>query len=188
MGGWRGPHRGEVVVAVDGSAGCRRAVEFAVREAILRDADLVAVMSVGATVQSDRFSRGRVETGRIEAADHRLRQLMESVGTGSVNVTLVVTTVPAADALVDRSRFAELLVLGAGASSVSAAGSVSARCLNEAECPVVVVRPNRGGCARPDPARTRRQHAPHRPDLGPVHGGRSTLGPSVRGGRRSARR
>ena len=141
MGGWRGPHRAEVVVGADGSPGCRRAVEFAVREAVLRDADLVAVMSVGGSVRSGS-TRG-VSTGRMEAAEHRLRQFLESVGTGSVEVTIVVTTLPAADALVDRSRFAELLIIGHPAGSVSAAGSVPARCVDEARCPVVVVRPSR---------------------------------------------
>ena len=38
MGGWRGPHRAEVVVGTDTGADSRRAVEFAVREAMLRDA------------------------------------------------------------------------------------------------------------------------------------------------------
>ncbi len=149
-GGWHGPHRAEVVVGVDGSAGCRRAVEFAVREAVLRDADLVAVMSVDGTVRSGS-TRG-VSTGRIEGAEHRLRQLLESVGTGSVEVALVVTTAAAADALVDRSRFAELLVLGAPAGSVSTAGSVSARCLDEARCPVAVVRSTRRRRPAPEPA------------------------------------
>jgi nucleotide-binding universal stress UspA family protein len=125
-------------------------VEFAVREAVLRDADLVAVMSVGGSVRSGS-TRG-VSTGRIEAAEHRLRQFLESVGIGGVDVTLVVTTVPAADALVDRARFAELLVLGAPAGSVSAAGSVPARCVDEAQCPVAVVRPSRRRRPVPGPA------------------------------------
>jgi hypothetical protein len=112
-------------------------VEFAVREAMLRDADLVAMLSVGGDPWSD--STTDVSTGRIAAAEHRLRQFLASVGTGGVDVTMVVTTLPAADALVDRSRFAELLVLGAPAGSVSAAGSVSGRCLDAAQCPVVMV-------------------------------------------------
>jgi nucleotide-binding universal stress UspA family protein len=160
MGGWRGPHRAEIVVGADGSAGCRRAVEFAVREAVLRDADLIAAMSIDGAIGSGS-TRG-VSTGRIEAAEHRLRQFLESVGTGGVDVTLVVTTVPAAEALVDRSRFAELLVLGASAGRVSAAGSVPARCLDEAQCPVVVVRSSRQR-ARHRPAR--RHRAVHRRDV-----------------------
>ena len=137
MGGWRRPHRTEVVVGTDTSADSRRAVEFAVREATLRDADLVAVMSIGGDAQPD--SRNGVSTGRIEAAEHRLRHFLASVGTGGLDVTMVVTTIPAADALVDRSRSAELLILGAPAGSVASSGSVPGRCLNTACCPVTVV-------------------------------------------------
>ena len=56
MGGWRKPHRAEVVVGTDTSAVSRRAVEFAVHEATLRDADLVAVMSIGSGTRQDRLS------------------------------------------------------------------------------------------------------------------------------------
>ena len=150
MGGWRGPHRAEVVVGTDTGADSRRAVEFAVREAMLRDADLVAVMSIGGGATAGG------STGRIPAAEHRLRHFLASVGTGAVDVTMVVTTVPAADALVDRSRFAELLVLGAPAGSVATPGSVSGRCLDAAQCPVTVVpstRQRRRGADRDDVAR-----------------------------------
>ncbi len=144
MYGWRRPQRAEVVLGTDTSADCRRAVEFAVREATLRDADLVAVMSIGSDPRPDPTSG--VSTGRVEAAEHRLRQFLASVGTGGLDVAMVVTTLPAADALVDRSRFADLLVLGAPAGSVLAPGSVSGRCLSAARCPVTVVpskRPRR---------------------------------------------
>ena len=153
MGGWRGPHRAEVVVGTDTSADSRRAVEFAVRESTLRDADLVAVMSIGGDARPD--SPSGLSTGRIEAAEHRLRQFLASVGTGGVDVSMVVTTVPAAEALVDRARFAELLVLGAPGGSVSAPGSVSGRCLNAARCPVTVV-PSTRRRSQPAPAASER--------------------------------
>jgi len=149
MSGWRGSHRAEVVVGTDTSADSRLAVEFAVREATLRDADLVAVMSIGSDPRSDPTSG--VSTGRIQAAEHRLRHFLASVGTGGVDVTMVVTTMPAADALVDRSRFAELVVLGAPSGSVSAPRSVSGRCLDTARCPVTVV-PSKRQRRRPAPA------------------------------------
>ncbi len=172
MRGWRGPHRAEVVLGTDTSADGRRAVEFAVREATLRDADLVAVMSIGGDASS---STTGVSTGRIPAAEHRLRHFLASVGTGGVDVTMVVTTLPAAEALVDRSRFAELLVIGAPAGSVSTPGSVSGRCLDEAQCPVTVVpsaRQRRPAVQHPNPTR-RRSSARRR--------GPSTLGAHGRG-------
>jgi nucleotide-binding universal stress UspA family protein len=154
MGGWRRPHRAEVVVGTDTSADSRRAVEFAIREATLRDADLVAVMSIGSGTRSD--STSGVSIGRIEAAEHRLRHFLASVGTGGLDVTMVVTTLPAADALVDRARFAELLILGAPAGTVSAPGSVAGRCLKAARCPVTVVpsKRQRRGSAPVAPRRT----------------------------------
>jgi nucleotide-binding universal stress UspA family protein len=137
MGGWRRPRRAEVVVGTDASADSRRAVAFAAREATLRDADLIVVMSIGSEARLEPTNG--VSTGRIEAAQQRLRRFLASVGTGGVDVMMVVTTRPAADALVDRSRFAELLVLGAPAGSASAPGSLSSRCLDRAQCPVTVV-------------------------------------------------
>jgi nucleotide-binding universal stress UspA family protein len=161
MSGWRRPHRSEVVVGTDTSPGGRRAVEFAVREATLHDADLVAVLSIGSGARPDPISGG--STGRIEAAEHRLRHFLASVGTGGVDVTMVVTTLPAADALVDRSRFAELLVLGAPTGSVSAPGSVSGRCLNAARCPVTVV-PSKPPRRQPTP------ETPERDEIGRLIG------------------
>lgn len=177
MRGWRGPHRAEVVLGTDTSADSRRAVEFAVREATLRDADLVAVMSIGDPPAS---SKAGASTGRIPAAEHRLRHFLASVGTGGLDVTLVVTTLPAADALVDRSRFAELLVLGAPAGSVSTLGSVSGRCVDRAQCPVTVVpsaRRRRPVADDPNPIQRRTSPARRtRRDRGP-----STLGVVARG-------
>src|SRR5512133_1109206 len=104
MGRWHRRDRAEVVVGVNGSTDGRRAVEFAVREAVLRDADLVAVMSVAGGTGAGPGPG--MSTGRIEAAEHRLRHFLQSVGTGGVDVTLVVTVLPAVDALIDRSRSA----------------------------------------------------------------------------------
>jgi nucleotide-binding universal stress UspA family protein len=169
MRGWRGPHRAEIVLGTNTSADDRRAVEFAVREATLRDADLVALMSIAGDAPAG--STAGVSTGRIPAAEHRLRHFLASVGTGGVDVTMVVTTRPAADALVDRARSAELLVLGAPAESVSAPGSVSRRCLDSAQCPVTVVPPARArrpAADRPNPTQRRASSARRRRgDRGP---------------------
>lgn len=182
MRGWRGPHRAEVVLGTDTSADSRRAVEFAVREATLRDADLVAVMSIGGDPRSS--SSAGASTGRIPAAEHRLRHFLASVGTGGVNVTMVVTTLPAADALIDRSRSAELLVLGAPAGSVSAPGSVSGRCVELAQCPVTVVpsaRRRRRTADHPNPTRRRMPSARRQP------GGGGPTAPGVPGHAREDR-
>ena len=77
MSGWRRPHRTEVVLGTDTSADCRRAVEFAVREAVLRDADLFGAdesfltsttREVVPIVQVDDQTIGRGRPGPITQA------------------------------------------------------------------------------------------------------------------------
>jgi nucleotide-binding universal stress UspA family protein len=122
--------RPEIVVGVDASPGCRAAVEFAVREAELRHAGLVAVMAVSHATHPDGD----------EPAEGRLRSFVDSVGTGALEVGLVVTTRPVAEALLDQSRYAELLVVGGHSSQVPRAHAVDPETLSQARCPVVVVR------------------------------------------------
>ena len=65
-------------------------------------------------------------------------------GAGEVPVSLVVTVGPAAQELVDRSRDADLLVVGSrgrGAVRSALLGSVALHCATHARCPVIVVHP-----------------------------------------------
>lgn len=132
-----GSRRPEIVVGVDCSPSCRAAVEFAVREAELRDAELVAVMAVRPTRHG---TSSYSAAGTSHFAEEQLREFLESVGTGALHVHLVITVRPAAETLVGRSRHADLLVVGAHTGRTTPALAVDSESLAGARCPVVVVR------------------------------------------------
>jgi nucleotide-binding universal stress UspA family protein len=134
-----------VVVGVDGSAGSRRALRWALAEAQRRDAVLEAV-----TVWQSSFGFGgtfgvQVDEDRVaRAAAERLDELIAEVAGDDppVRVETVVAEGDPALVLCERSATADLLVVGSlghnALSSVSL-GSVSARCAQHSPCPVVIV-------------------------------------------------
>jgi nucleotide-binding universal stress UspA family protein len=139
--------RPRVIVGVDGSPAAYEAVRFAVREAALRGADLVAVMSVELPDYRwiDPYAvREHPDAGYLEQAEAKLRAILAAVGTAGVQVDAVVSIEPAPAALVARSAGAELLVVGSrvrGGFRGMVLGSVSLQCVLHAHCPVTVVRP-----------------------------------------------
>jgi len=140
---------------VDGSAGARPALEFAVREAGLRGATLVALMAVELPDYAwiDPYAlRSHPEATVIQMAEQRVRAMLSEVDTHGAVVEVVVTTASAPAALVERSRDADLLVVGSrghGGFRGLVMGSVSLQCMLHAHCPVTVVRPE----PQPRPAR-----------------------------------
>jgi nucleotide-binding universal stress UspA family protein len=134
-----------ILVGVDGSDGGRRALRFALAEAVLR----------GCAVEAVRTVHAEDET---ELADHELWTDVESVRREVPGAPAVARTVLAGDpaeVLIDRSAGATLLVVGShGTSSMihSALGSVSNAVAQLARCPVVVVprSVDPGGTSRPD--------------------------------------
>ncbi len=149
-----------VVVGVDGSPAARDAVRFAVREAALRQATLVAVMAVELPDYAwiDPYAvREHPEEGFVDQAKDRLGLLLAEVGTDGVPVRKVLSTESAPAALVAQSTGAELLVVGSrgrGGFRGMVLGSVSLQCVLHAHCPVTVVRPE----ARPAEAPVAREH------------------------------
>jgi nucleotide-binding universal stress UspA family protein len=138
--------RPRVIVGVDGSPAAYEAVRFAVREAALRGADLVAVMSVELPDYRwiDPYAvREHPDAGYLEQAEAKLRAILAAVGTAGVQVDAVVSIEPAPAALVARSAGAELLVVGSRGRGFRGMvlGSVSMQCVLHAHCPVTVVRP-----------------------------------------------
>ena len=139
--------RPRVIVGVDGSPAAQEAVKFAAREAVLRDAGLVAVMSVELPDYAwiDPYGiREHPEAGYLQQAEDRLRAIIAEVDTAGVDVEAVVSTEPAPATLVARSAGAELLVVGSrgrGGFRGMVMGSVSLQCVLHAHCPVTVVRP-----------------------------------------------
>ena len=139
--------RARVLVGVDGSPAARAALEFAIREARLRDATLVAVMAVEVPDYAwiDPYAtRAHPADDTLQRARDKLDQILAAAGTNGLAVDPVVTAVPAATALVERSRSSDLLVVGSrghGGFHGLVMGSVSMQCVLHAHCPVTVVRP-----------------------------------------------
>ncbi|MCL2780202.1 MAG: universal stress protein [Actinomycetia bacterium] len=124
-----------IVVGVDGSTGARTALLWAAAEAALRGAELLVVHGpdtreggvVGAS--PDRALLG----GHVALARERQP---------SVPVTMLASEGPAADALIEQSRRADLIVVGTrgrGGITQSMLGSVSYRVAAHADCPVAVI-------------------------------------------------
>lgn len=141
--------RPQIIVGVDGSPAARQALVFAVREAAVRNATLVAVMSLDPQDSAwlDPYAVGtRSDLDHVARAEEKLRSILADVGTADVQVDWLVTTEPAAAALIERSAGADLLVVGSrGRGEVRGLlmGSVSLHCVLHAHCPVTVVRPDR---------------------------------------------
>jgi nucleotide-binding universal stress UspA family protein len=144
---------GRIVVGVDGSETATAALRWAVDEASLRDATLVAVLAwtfvppaaiadpgvipVAATTMIDDLDAER--TGATRALDAAL----EGVSTGGVQVERIVSEGSPGDVLVEAAAGADLVVVGSrGRGGIKSAllGSVSSHVAHHAPCPVVIVR------------------------------------------------
>ena len=145
--------RPRVVVGVDGSPGARAVAEFAVREARLRGARLVAVTALGLAdaAHFDPYSvHMRPEMEIVSRAEETVATALRGLETEGLDVRVVVTTDEPARALIDQGAFADLLVVGSrgrGGLRGLVLGSVSLRCVLHARCPVTVVRPEPTGAA-----------------------------------------
>jgi nucleotide-binding universal stress UspA family protein len=135
-----------VVVGIDGSPGARAAAEFAVREARLREARLVAVNALGLPdrIRFDPYSVHLHPKMEIVArAEETVAATLRDLDTEDLDVRVVVSTDEPARALIDQGAFADLLIVGSRGHSGFRGlvlGSVSMRCALHADCPVTVVR------------------------------------------------
>ena len=137
-----------IIVGIDGSEHARRALEFAIREAAVRQAPLT-VLTVWRTVVNyhgapvshpqDGTLAEQANRGAQDAVDKALAAIG---GDRQVSVTVqVISGIPAAE-LVSASRDADLLIVGSrgtGGFSRLLLGSVTAQVVHHAHCPVVVV-------------------------------------------------
>lgn len=130
-----------IVVGVDGSAGGRRALSWALEHAVQTDSTVQVVTAFGgddptlaAYVGSERHKVESIQEAEIEAA---------CAGRGMIPV--IAREIVAGDpvvALTDAASAADLLVVGAhghGHLRTALLGSASAGCIRHASCPVVVV-------------------------------------------------
>jgi nucleotide-binding universal stress UspA family protein len=137
---------GRIVVGIDGSPGARAGLRWALAEARLRGAsvEVITAYSMSYAAMSPEFAYldpealvARVKEMQVDAIAE------ESPGAPDVTIVPRVVPGPAAGALVQAARGAELLVVGSrgrGRVRDLLLGSVSTYVTHHAPCPVVVVR------------------------------------------------
>jgi nucleotide-binding universal stress UspA family protein len=137
-----------IVVGIDGSQGARRALEWAVAEAKLRDAHVVVIhawLEPAAVAVGSVVTAGGVEPEVFEDAAWRIvTDLLAEVDTTGLPQgieTHVVAGGPAR-ALLDAAKDADLIVVGSrglGGFSGLLLGSVSQQVAHHATSPVVII-------------------------------------------------
>ncbi|HMH92069.1 MAG TPA: universal stress protein [Streptosporangiaceae bacterium] len=142
-----------IVVGVDGSAHALRALEWAMREAAIRRADLT-VLTVNPAMASPWTGRRLTMPGEAEAKEQSRQAVEQAVAQAAleigtqqpVSVTVSVFSGFPAPALIDASRDADMIVIGsrgAGGFESLLLGSISSQVTHHAECPVVIVPSDR---------------------------------------------
>jgi nucleotide-binding universal stress UspA family protein len=87
---------------------------------------------------------GRRKAEIVARAEQTVATALAGLDTDGLDLRVVVTTDAPARALIERSAFADLLVVsshGRGGFQGLVLGSVSLQCARHARCPVTVVRP-----------------------------------------------
>ncbi|MGD9705634.1 MAG: universal stress protein [Acidimicrobiia bacterium] len=133
----------KIIVGIDGSAAAERALDFAVEEATLRDAELHVVHAWTYPYQGHRDDRTGPRDMMEADAARTLQDAADHVAASGVTVVTHLVEGASVAALVDASAGAELLVVGShGHGSVvgSLLGSTSQAVAHRATCPVALVR------------------------------------------------
>ena len=152
--------QGVVVVGVDGSAGAKAALRWAIAEARLRQARLRAVhawtpdygagylgggyASIGGGFGYLGADAGDYVSGLRQAAEEMLERVMAELAVEAAGVEIERQAVEgvAAQVLVEATGADDLLVVGSrghGGFAGLLLGSVSQQCAHHARCPVVIV-------------------------------------------------
>jgi nucleotide-binding universal stress UspA family protein len=146
---------GRIVVGVDGSDASRRALEWSVAEARLREAEVVAVHGwslpiipgpMGTYVPPPPSDQMQTEAERV--LEDELTRLGDAAG--GVRITRQVVEMPPARALLRAAQGADMLVVGSrglGGFRGLLLGSVGHQCAQHATCPVVIVPHDERGSA-----------------------------------------
>jgi nucleotide-binding universal stress UspA family protein len=141
-----------IVVGIDGSQGARRALEWAVAEAKLRDAHLVVIhawLEPAAVAVGSVITAGGVEPEVFEeTAERTVADVLKEVDTTGLPQGIeshVVAGAPARS-LLDAAKDADLVVVGSrglGGFTGLLLGSVSQQVAHHATCPVVIIPSHR---------------------------------------------
>ncbi|MEO8265786.1 MAG: universal stress protein [Ilumatobacteraceae bacterium] len=142
-----GPGMHKIVVGVDGSPGSLHALEWAYSEALLTGAELTAVHGWIYPYNGARTSVSEPRTQMQLDAMEELKSSLESLGlrltSGSVHVHAKLVERSPAEALIEESQDADLVVVGSrgrGALRASLLGSVSRTVAQHTPCTVVIIR------------------------------------------------
>jgi nucleotide-binding universal stress UspA family protein len=140
----------KIVVGIDGSEESKNALRWALEEARLRSAEIVAVHAWEAppAVPEPGPAPGFDLVGilpQVQEAAERLvsKVVSEVVGDSDVTVEPVAIVGPPASVLVDAARDADMLVVGSrghGGFTALLLGSVSQQLAHHAPCPLVIHR------------------------------------------------
>ncbi|HVV29360.1 MAG TPA: universal stress protein [Mycobacteriales bacterium] len=131
-----------IVVGVDGSKASETALRWAVGEAAATGREVRAVTAWSQALESGAGLPTHTVAEMVETYRAAQDELLRSVARPGVTVRGEVIEGTAADVLLEAAQGADLLVLGThghGAVMRALMGSVSARCLRLAACPVVVL-------------------------------------------------
>jgi len=140
---------GRVLVGVDHSPASLQALSWAADEAQRRSTVLVPVV-VREPLRAGAGTAGALDLPRLEASEQAALIAAARRVAPSVRVEPEVLSGHAAQGLLDLATPDDLLVLGArgrGGFSSLLLGSTSTAVAQHARCPVVVLRPSRGGAA-----------------------------------------
>jgi nucleotide-binding universal stress UspA family protein len=139
-----------ILVGLDGSDNSQKALDWAVKHAALEHAPLtvLAVHEVAASAWTGNpiiypEDRPEEEKARQAAQEAVTKAVGELGGPGPESVTVRAVSGQPAQALIEASADADLVVVGsrgAGGFATLLTGSVSSKVVNHAACPVVVVR------------------------------------------------
>jgi nucleotide-binding universal stress UspA family protein len=141
----------KIVVGIDGSEASKNALRWAVDEARLRDAQVVALHAWETPIASPDATPAQsldvvtAVTESHEAASQLVTEIVEEVVGDDPNQTVTPLAVEGAAAatLLDAARDAGLLVVGSrglGDFGALLLGSVSQECAQHAPCPVLIHR------------------------------------------------
>lgn len=136
------PSDGPIVVGVDGSEFGAEALRFAIAEAALRRTSVRAVAAYGTVHPAIGADPELVARMRAELDAETEDTITEGVGDVTVTVERVAAEGPAADAILEHARDAQLVVVGSHGKGLVRRvllGSVSRAVLNDADRPVAVV-------------------------------------------------
>lgn len=138
-----------IVVGVDGSKGAAAALEFAVNEAVLRNARLRLVSAWEVPVSAYGAGLAPVlDAETVDAFRIRAQQVVEDAHTTVMNLEPSLVAEPVAiegqpaEVLLEQAADATLIVVGnrgLGGFKSLLLGSVSQQVVHHASCPVVVV-------------------------------------------------